>query len=155
MTAQSAPQQSSVLMHSPGNCKISPLLCTSSERRETDKKKGAKGCCQCSAPPARLSWRCSLLIPAVFPSRGVGSAGSPLCTRVPVLPCVPSLALPRESPEEPHVRGEGTPLPPLVVSLPVARLFLLTLIKEDLGELFVKGSHSLQLKAKKTTQAYH
>lgn len=75
-------------------------------------------------------------------------AGSP---RVPVLPRV----LTPESPEEPQVPGEGTPPLLLVISLPVARLFLLTLIKEDLGELFVKGSHSLQLKAKKTTQAYH
>lgn len=78
----------------------------------------------------------------------------PQCTRAPVLPRSDPTAGPGE-PRGTPVRGQGTPPPPLVVSLPAAQLFLLTLIKEDLGELFVKGSHSLQLKAKKTTQAYH
>lgn len=58
-------------------------------------------------------------------------------------------------PQENPTLGRGDTTAALVISLPAARLFLLTLIKEDLGELFVKGSHSLQLKAKKTTQAYH
>lgn len=88
-------------------------------------------------------------------SRGAGSAGSPPGQPVPLSCPVLTPLLAQESPEAPLLRGQGTPPPPLVVSLPAARLFLLTLIKEDLGELFVKGSHSLQLKAKKTTQAYH
>lgn len=77
LTPLSTPQQSSVLMHSTGNCKMLPLLCRSSKLRETDQKKEPTGGCQCSTPPARLAWRWSLLIPDVFPSRGVGPAGSP------------------------------------------------------------------------------
>lgn len=77
----------------------------------------------------------------------------PQCTPCPSCSAVTAV-LPQDFPRIPR-SGQGTPLPPLAVSLLAARLFLLTLIKEDLGELFVKGSHSLQLKAKKTTQAYH
>lgn len=50
------------------------------QKLQTEKnrpEKGANGGCQCSTPPARLAWRWSLLIPDVFPSRGVGPAGSP------------------------------------------------------------------------------
>lgn len=87
LSALSVPQWSSVLMHSPGNCRMLPLLLRSSELRKTQKK-GAKGVCQCSTPPAQLAWRWSPLIPDVFPSRGVGPAGSsPLCPVCPAGGC--------------------------------------------------------------------
>lgn len=62
--------------------------------------------------------------------------------RVPALPRALTPALPPGEPGEAQVGGEGTPLPPLVVSLPVARLFLLTLIKEDLGESSLLRAHT-------------
>lgn len=134
-------------MHSTGNCKILPLLCRrSSLRKQTKKKKEPKG-----LPVQHSSSLTRPEMVSAHPRCFFPGWITPSAPRVPVLPGV----LTPENPEEPRVPGEGTPLPPLVISLPVARLFLLTLIKEDLGELFVKGSHSLQLKAKKTTQAYH
>lgn len=119
LTPLSAPQHSSVLMHSTGNCKMLPLLCRSSKLRETDQKKEPTGVAGAALhqPGSPGDGLCSSQM--FFPAMVWDQLDHPHCTPcagpegVPVLPCVPTPAPPPGEPGgTPRLRrGDTTAAP--------------------------------------------